>query len=327
VSRQQNELIHITGGNGFLGSEVARQAVAAAMSVRVSDRQIDSSFGEVDYSRANILNFSDVDGLFRDASHVIHVAGLAHIFSKSQAANAPFKEVNGTGTRNVCEAAAQAGVKHLTLISSVSVYGHHKQGVVYDELVPCNPESLYATSKYQAEKSAIEIAQRSGMNLTILRLATLYGENDPGNVARLMRSIDKRRFLWIGNGSNMKSLLYRGDAARACIAVVRKPQAGIHIYNVSDQPCKMRDVIKGLAMALGRKAPFLQIPAPLALRTGLILSKLAGARGRDLFSTIEKWLEDDGYDGTLFQKTFGFQTEVELNEGLRREVEWYRNLV
>ena len=57
------------------------------------------------------------------------------------------------------------------------------------------------------------------MALTILRLATLYGEGDPGNVGRLMRTLDRGRFLWIGDGSNRESLLYRGDAARACMAV------------------------------------------------------------------------------------------------------------
>jgi hypothetical protein len=43
------------------------------------------------------------------------------------------------------------------------------------------------------------------MALTILRLATLYGEGDPGNVGRLMRALDRGRFLWIGDGSNRNS--------------------------------------------------------------------------------------------------------------------------
>ena len=67
------------------------------------------------------------------------------------------------------------------------------------------------------------------MALTILRLATLYGEGDPGNVGRLMRKLDRGRFLWIGDGSNRKSLLYKGDAARACMAVAERPASGITI--------------------------------------------------------------------------------------------------
>ena len=68
------------------------------------------------------------------------------------------------------------------------------------------------------------------MALTILRLATLYGEGDPGNVGRLMRTLDRERFLWIGNRRNRKSLLYKGDAARACMAVAERPASGINIY-------------------------------------------------------------------------------------------------
>ena len=71
------------------------------------------------------------------------------------------------------------------------------------------------------------------MALTILRLATLYGEGDPGNVGRLIRTLDRGRFLWIGDGSNRESLLYKGDAARACMAVAERPASGINIYNVS----------------------------------------------------------------------------------------------
>ena len=105
----------------------------------------------------------------------------------------------------------------------------------------CNPVEPYALSKYNAELRAIEIARESGMALTILRLATLYGEGDPGNVGRLMRTLDRGRFLWIGDGSNRESLLYRGDAMRACMAVAERPALGINIYNVSAPACTMRD--------------------------------------------------------------------------------------
>jgi nucleoside-diphosphate-sugar epimerase len=113
----------------------------------------------------------------------------------------------------------------LILISSVSVYGPYTLGL-YDENTPCRPVGPYPLSKFHAELRAIEIADKSGMALTILRLATLYGEGDPGNVGRLIRSLDQGRFVWIGDGSNRKSLLYKRDAARACVAVASSPAAG-----------------------------------------------------------------------------------------------------
>jgi len=83
------------------------------------------------------------------AECIIHAAGLAHIFDKTKADNAPFKAVNEIGTANVAQTAAKAGVKHFILISSVSVFGPFTRGV-YDESRPCRPEGKYAESKYQA---------------------------------------------------------------------------------------------------------------------------------------------------------------------------------
>jgi nucleoside-diphosphate-sugar epimerase len=315
----------ITGARGFLGSEIVRQAKAAHLSVRATDKNAESAPSDVDYRLADILELSNLYPVFQDVTQVIHTAGLAHIFKKSQAFLAPFKAVNEEGTANVCHAAAKTGVEHFILISSVSVYGTSTRGV-FDEKTPCSPEGPYAESKFRAEQRAIEIAQRFGMSLTILRLATLYGENDPGNVARLMRMIDKGRFVWVGNGSNLKSLLYHGDAARACMSVVSRPGSGIKIYNVSAQPYTMQEVIEGLAKALGRSLPRLHIPAAPVLQSARLFSMMAGNRGRlgNLYNLLEKWLADDAYDANLFKQKFRFQTEIGLIEGLQREVAWYR---
>jgi nucleoside-diphosphate-sugar epimerase len=317
--------ILITGANGFLGCEIVRQAMAAHLSVRATDKDAESLTHDVDYRRADILELSSLDFLFYDVTQVIHAAGLAHIFNRTKKVKAPFKAVNEQGTANVCLVAAKAGVGHFILISSVSVYGPSTQGL-YDENTPCLPDGPYAESKYQAEQRAIEIAQKSGMALTILRLATLYGENDPGNVSRLMRSIDRRHFIWIGNGTNLKSLLYKGDAAHACIITMLHPTTGIKIYNVSARPSTMKEVIEGLAKALGRHIPGLHIPPSMLTSSVKVISKIASNRGLfgNLHDTLEKWLADDAYDARQFQNEFGFQTEVGLIEGLRREVEWYR---
>ena len=82
------------------------------------------------------------------------------------------------------------------------------------------------------------------MALTILRLATLYGEGDPGNVGRLMRTLDRGRFLWIGDGSNRKSLLYKGDAASARMVTVERPSSGVNVYNETfAQPHKTNNFV------------------------------------------------------------------------------------
>jgi nucleoside-diphosphate-sugar epimerase len=312
----------ITGANGFLGCEIVRQMTDSSMQFRATDKQDKSFFPDIDYSPADILEPAGLGTVVPGADCVIHAAGLAHIFDKTKATNAPFKMVNEDGTVNVAQAAVKAGVRHFVLISSVSVYGGSRKGGAEDS--GCYPRGPYAESKYQSEQRAIEIAEASGMALTILRLATLYGEGDPGNVARLMRTIDRGRFIWIGNGSNRKSLLHRKDAARACLTVIRNPASDVNIYNVSAPPCTMREVVEGLAGALGKKLPSFAIPASLVRGITGLLSGLPISRLQTLGDTAQKWLADDVYDGIKFTQTFNFQTRVNLAEGLHREVVWYR---
>lgn len=315
--------ILITGSNGFLGAEVVHQLLAAGFSVRATGIETASFQTGVEYHQADILRPQQLSRLVEGTSIVIHTAGLAHVFDAGAQFEQQFHQINEIGTTNMISAARDQGVKHFILISTVSVYGPFTEGM-YDEETPCNPVGPYALSKYNAEKRAREIAQMAGMSLTILRLATLYGEDDPGNVGRLMRALDKGRFFWVGDGKNRKSLLYKGDAARACLAIASRPTNGISVYNVSAPPCTMRDIVDGLAMALGKKPLPVRIPASIALTAGKFLSCLPGKRLSELNLTIEKWLTEDVYNTSRIERYYGFHTQVNLIEGLKREVRWYR---
>ena len=313
----------LTGANGFLGRAILARFLASGIPVRATDLGATSGAPDMVYRKADITRPEELKSVFENAATVIHAAGLAHIYSKDANSVEKFRQINEIGTANVASVASASGVGYLILISSVSIYGPYTQGV-YDETSPCNPVGPYALSKYNAELRAIEIARESGMALTILRLATLYGEGDPGNVGRLMRTLDRGLFLWIGDGSNRKSLLYKGDAARACMAVAERPASGINIYNVSAPACTMREIVDGIAEALG-KYPFpVRIPASLALFLSWHLSKIPNRRMGVLHQTVKKWLADDVYDTRLFEKAYGFQTRTSLEDGLKQEVDWYR---
>lgn len=312
----------ITGANGFLGKEILSTLQSDGFAVCATDIQVIAAIAGVAYQKADITNPDELDTAIDGVETTIHAAGLAHIFTPGAGSDEKFRRINELGTENVARAAARSGVKHFILISSVSVYGPYTLGL-YDENTPCRPVGPYALSKYHAEQRAIEVAEKSGMALTILRLATLYGEGDPGNVGRLIRSLDKGRFLWIGDGSNRKSLLYKGDAARACMAVASSPAAGIRIYNVSAPPCTMREIVDGIADALGKRPLPLRIPGSLALALSQNLSRLPNRRLTGIHQTVCKWMAEDVYDSQLFNRTFDFSVQTSINEGIRKEVEWY----
>jgi nucleoside-diphosphate-sugar epimerase len=263
--------------------------------------------------------------VFEGVDCVCHVAGLAHVFDSSQFPLDAFHKINVVGAENVAYAAICAGVKHFVLISSVSVYGGVAHGK--DESSGCHPEGPYAESKLQAEQRLINMCQSKKIDLTILRLATLYGEEDPGNLRRLIESIARGRFIWIGKGENLKSLLYREDAAGACIRVLLSPPSGIHIYNVSAPARKMYDVVHAISSALGKPIPEWKLPASFALASIKIAKILSfnSANMNAISKTVQKWLADDYYNTDKFNREYNFQVEVGLEEGIRREVDWYKS--
>lgn len=310
----------LTGSSGFVGTAIAQQCQLAHIPIRKTDRTAPTQDGTI---QANILDPASLCSAMQGVTCVIHAAGLAHQFGKRQT-TAPFMAINADGTENVARAAANAGVQHVILISSVSVYGTHSTQACTEE-TPCHPEGIYAESKYQAEQRAIAIAQQTGMRLSILRLATVYGEGDPGNVARLIRTIDNKRFIWVGTGSNYKSLIHRDDVARACIAVATSSGNGIATYNISAPPCTMCEVVNEIAKSLQRQLPQWHIPALPILRFSEIASAMTDNHRytKRIHTTIHKWLADDVYDGRKFEQDYHFHTTVSIQEGMQREVAWY----
>jgi UDP-glucose 4-epimerase len=316
--------ILVTGANGFLGSEIVNRLLTAGHSVRATGQEPSCSHSNVEYIQADITQTVQLSPVASRIAAVIHTAGLAHVFHRSEAFADRFSQINELGAENVARAAASTGVGHFILISSVSVYGPSTQGLC-TEANPCRPEGAYAESKLNAEKRVAALARETGMAVTILRLATLYGEGDPGNVGRLMRSLDRSCFLWIGDGRNRKSLLYRGDAARACLAVLNKPPvSGVATYNVSAQPCTMYEIVEALSTALGKKPLPVRVPAALAVQAAQLASLLPVSAFSRLPATIDKWLAEDIYDTRRIEQEISFHPEVTLNEGIRREVHWYR---
>jgi nucleoside-diphosphate-sugar epimerase len=316
----------VTGANGFLGSEIVQQARACGIRIRSSDKDPQCRAHGIEFVQADVLDPLGLARALGGAEVLIHAAGLAHVFQSEKVCASAFHSINQVGTENAVRMAAKAGVRRVVLVSSVSVYGG-TAGAACAESTPCRPEGPYAESKWHAEECAKEIASSQHMELVILRLATLYGDGDPGNVARLMRAIDRGRFVWVGDGSNRKSLLHRDDAARACVvAATASSLAGTSIFNVVGAWHTMREVVGTLAAALGRSVLPVSVPAPLAMAIARAGDRIVApwSRGVGLAGGLRKWLAEDIYDGRLFEESFNFVPRIGLAIGLEREVAWYR---
>jgi nucleoside-diphosphate-sugar epimerase len=261
--------------------------------------------------------------MLRGVSCIVHTAGLAHQFKTRAGQESRFQSINCEATERLARAAANQGVKRFLFVSSVSVYGPAMDGELRNEDAIAAPVGPYAQSKHQAEQRLLQIAAETGLQVMILRMGTLYGEGDPGNVGRLMEAIRRGRFVMIGPGQNRKSLLHRDDAASACVKAVLHPiERPAGIWNVTGEACSMKEIVEGISSALGQSPPQRTVPASFA--SGLLWTGAALGFGplrewaKSQWASVQKWLADDAYDGSRFAKEFHWQPRVTLEAGLRR---------
>ena len=318
-----SKLLLVTGSGGFLGSSIVRLAHEAGWQVRGFDHKSCIEIDGVETVVGDICDTSMLRKSCEGVTAIVHAAGLAHIFGPDSNNSALFNAVNEEGTSCLVEAALACCVPHVVLVSSVSVYGDYP-GTICDETVPCHPKGSYAISKWRGEIRATMRMAMGSSSLTILRFATIYGEGDRGNVAKLIGALDRRRFIWPGSGHNQKSLIYKEDAARACLHALERPLSGIEVFNVSARPASMREIVSAVCHALGRPIPRLGIPLALLKVVEVLFGKIGDPW--QFGHQLQKFLHDDIYDGSRFELAFDFRPSISLSEGMRREVKFLQSL-
>ena len=152
---------------------------------------------------------------------------------------------------------------------------------------------------------------------TILRLAAVYGPRVKGNYLRLVQALARRRFVPIGRGDNLRTVVFENDVAAAVSLAATRPGAAGRIYNVSDgNPHPLREIIAAICTALGRRPPRWHAPvAPVRLALGA-----ASVIDRRLPAMLEKYLEEIAVDGSRIERELGFRAETGLIDGWRATV-------
>lgn len=329
IQNTSNTKLLLTGASGFLGSAIVEACDEAGVRVRSLGRRDCKHLD--DYHEIDLVNGPIPSAIFPGIETVIHCAGLAHQFGTDGNNDSAFHAVNVVAVENTIRAAAANGVQRFVLISSSGVYGPSDSQ--QDENSDCKPIGPYAESKHAGEQVAIEAARESGIQLIILRMTTLYGEGDIGNVSRLLKALEQRKFVAIGKGTNQKSLIHKSDAANACLIAAKNPLAGetstsenIKVYNVAAEPVAMSEVLDGLQSSLHCKSP-IRIPAGLVTLFSGTLSAICFGKGpfARIHKTIKKWLANDVFDGAKFSNDYGFQAKVALKDGLARQVAHHKS--
>ncbi len=160
--------------------------------------------------------------------------------------------------------------------------------------------------------------------MTILRLAPVIGEENVGNAARLVRAIDKRKFIWIGKGENLKTLIYKRDVARAVAVVLMNKTGQLEIFNLAANAITMKEFVGEIEKQLNKSVPNFYIPSGI-LQTIFLLNKkiLDIEKINKLSNTVEKWLSNDVYSARKIKQKYNFEPQTSMAEAVKKQVEWY----
>ncbi|MBC8143838.1 MAG: NAD-dependent epimerase/dehydratase family protein, partial [Armatimonadetes bacterium] len=140
----------------------------------------------------------------RGADVVFHAAAQVH---SPTAPASDFERVNVAGTSNLLHAATLGGISRIVYFSTVAVYGEATPPEGITEDAPPAPVTPYAETKLRGEALVTDWARSTRSVGVVLRLATVYGARDRGNMARMADAVRCGRFVLPGSGANRKTIV------------------------------------------------------------------------------------------------------------------------
>lgn len=309
----------ITGGLGFIGSNLARQLVALGAKVTLLDSMIPDYGGNLfnveDIRDRVTINISDVrnrsamDYLVRGRDFLFNLAGqVSHIDSMRD----PFTDldINCRSQLSLLESCRHNNQSvRIVFACSRQVYGRPEYSPV-DERHPIHPVDVNGINKVAGENYHILYHEVYGIRSTSLRLTNTYGprqlvkHNRQGFIGTFVRTVvEGGEIPLYGDGTQVRDLNYVDDTVDAFLRAAAAPNAGGEIYNLSgDPPVSLREICESLIRIAGRGS-YRLVPFP----------------------EEKKRIDIGSYRGTSekIRSRLGWAPKVALEEGLTRMVRYY----
>jgi UDP-glucose 4-epimerase len=300
----------VTGGAGFIGSNLVAELLERGDEVRVLDNFSTGSRAnlgalgrEVEVVEGDLRSYERVHTAVRGREIVFHQGALGSV---PRSVQDPLNStaVNVEGTLNVLLAARDEGIRRVVAASSSSVYG---DGGTFPrvETQPPNPISPYAVAKLAAERFCVSFTRVYGIETVALRYFNVFGpRQDPTSqyaavVPRYIRLVaDGRPVTVHGDGGQSRDFNYVENVVRANLLAADAPDAVGRVLNVATGGS---ETVNALADTIGRllDRPVERVHGP--------------AQPGDV---RESWA-----DVTAAREAIGFEPVVDFEEGLRRTIE------
>jgi nucleoside-diphosphate-sugar epimerase len=318
---QPGQRVLVTGGAGFLGINLIRYLLERdyqVTSIDFAEFRYPDVQDQVRIILGDIRDQTAVARAMDGADAVVHCAAALPLYSPED-----IYTTDVVGTRNILNAARDAGIDRVVHISSTAVYGIPDHHPLYedDRLEGVGP---YGQAKVQAEMVALE-ARAKGQIVPILRPKSFVGPERLGVFALLYDwALDGRNFPMIGRGNNRYQLLDVEDLCEAILLCLTLPATVVNdTFNIGAAEFDtMKSDYQAVLDAAGhgkRIIGFPALPAILGLR---VLEKLG-------ISPLYKWVYETASKDSFVsidkaQQQLGWTPQYSNRDALLRNFEWYK---
>ena len=302
----------VTGGGGFIGSNLVRALLGRGEDVRVLDdfstgrrENLADVAGDVELIEGSIRDAALLAGAFEGVDYCLHQAAIPSV-PRSVADPVRSNGANVDGTMKVFLAARDAGVKRVVFASSSSVYGDEAP-LPAVETAPLHPISPYGVTKATDEMYARVFSDVYDMDIVALRYFNVFGpRQDPDSPYAAVVPIFIRKMAAgerppvYGDGTQSRDFTYVANVVAANLLACEQEGRVAGVYNIAcGDTTSILDLIAHLNAALGTALE----PEFLPPRTGDI---------RASFADISKARE-----------VLGYEPAVSIREGLKQTAAWY----
>ena len=306
-----NKEVLVTGGCGFIGSEVTKQLSELDAKITIVDNL---SSGKEEYIKdisgvsliaADLNNKEKIQELVKEKDYVIDLAALPFIPDSYFYPN-EFFETNVNSTINLALAVSkEKRIKRFVHISSSEIYGSARH-VPMDENHPTTPQSTYAVSKLAGERVVFTMHKEHNFPAVIIRPFNSFGPNItqpyiiPEIISQLLKNQDK---ITLGNINSKRDLTFVSDTARGIILAL---------------------VVEGI---IGET---INIGSQRALSIKELAQTIAGIMGKEISINVDSTRFRPHDVDTLIcdynkaNKLLGWKPEVSINEGLEHTIKWVK---
>jgi nucleoside-diphosphate-sugar epimerase len=232
----KNMKVLVTGGAGFIGSNLIIRLLSKGYSVKIIDDLSTGSLEnirglDIEFIKGSILDFNLINDACKDVDVIFHLAASV---GRQKSIDFPINdsETNILGTINILEAMKLNHVRKIVYSSSAAIFGELKSNEIDEQHVQ-NPNCQYGVSKLAAEKMIIAYKDLYNISYVCLRYFNIYGEKQKfdlyGNVIPIFaqRIMENKSITIYGDGNQTRDFLHVHDVAEANILAAESNFEGV----------------------------------------------------------------------------------------------------